>query len=356
MSKIGYREGFNGTGDELSAIPLAQISNGDSSMVVTNEVFYFYIYDSTNSSAPSEPDVITPNDNSGDGRWLITRSPYDAMPVGVVVPWIGGYFTGSGNSGFTNVLGNTISSANTHLNSQGYYVCDGASLNDAGSPIFNGSGRYLPNLTDDRFIMGDTSAGTVGGTDDASHNHTIANHRHDMAHTHTMGTHNHTIAHTHTMNSHTHSMQNHTHYHDHGGFTCNNTTLSWMMMPLHYHDVVGKNTSDAKWDAGIVGFNGRADYSSRAADTLDAGGNSPHSHTVNVPGITSGGPSSSSTGSPNNNTTSGTSTANTGSKNIGNTGGSSVGDTGYFNLANTGTNSIDNKPKFLSTFYIMKVK
>jgi hypothetical protein len=118
------------------------------------------------------------------------------VPVGTILAWSGGYFTGSGNSGFTNALGNTAAAVNSLLNNSGYYVCDGSALNLSTSPIFNGAGRHLPNLTDNRFLQGSTSAGTIGGQNSVtltipnlpSHNHTI-NHNH--------GTHIHSIAHDH---------------------------------------------------------------------------------------------------------------------------------------------------------------
>ena len=87
------------------------------------------------------------------------------IPVGAVVPYFGGYFTNGANGGFTMVMAaaNTIAAVNTFLNPDGFYVCNGAALNLPASPIFNGAGRYLANITDDRFLMGDTLAGGVGG-------------------------------------------------------------------------------------------------------------------------------------------------------------------------------------------------
>lgn len=128
------------------------------------------------------------------------------VPVGSIIPFIPGYFTGAANAGYTFQLGsaNTVAAINTLLNAYGWYVCDGAVLNLATSPIFNGSGRYLPNLTDDRFLMGDTVAGGVGGanTNDLSHTHATGNFTltssHMPAHTHTFttdagGSHAHTV-------------------------------------------------------------------------------------------------------------------------------------------------------------------
>lgn len=98
--------------------------------------------------------------------------------VGAIFPWIGGYFTDASNGGFTNVLGNTIVDVNALLNPDGLYVCDGSELNDADSPIFNGAGRYLPNLTDSRFLMGSAGAGVTGGSNSSAHTHSVPAHYH----------------------------------------------------------------------------------------------------------------------------------------------------------------------------------
>jgi len=82
-------------------------------------------------------------------------------PVGSILPWMSGYFTSNANAGFTDVLtgGTSEALANAYLNPLGFYVCDGAAPNDPASPIWNAAGRYLPKLNDDRFLMGSTTAG-----------------------------------------------------------------------------------------------------------------------------------------------------------------------------------------------------
>lgn len=124
------------------------------------------------------------------------------VPVGTIIAYSPGYFTNGSNAGYTYQLGtaNTVAAINTLLNGYGWYVCDGAALNLATSPIFNGASRYLPNLTDDRFLMGDTAAGNIGGS--ATHVHTTGDFTLLAAH---MPSHSHTI----TVNSggaHTHSL------------------------------------------------------------------------------------------------------------------------------------------------------
>jgi hypothetical protein len=129
-----------------------------------------------------------------------------AVPVGAILPWVSGYFTASTNTGHTPILASadTIAAANSYLNTLGYYVCDGSALNIPDSPVWNAAGRYLPNLTDSRFLMGSTTIGVAanGGSN------TMADHKHantnlsvvaETAHTHGVGTFKNTAedAHTH---------------------------------------------------------------------------------------------------------------------------------------------------------------
>lgn len=103
-----------------------------------------------------------------------------SSPVGMITAWNPGYFTDGVNGGFVAVLSaNDVSSANSYLNPKGWYVCDGALLDLPNSPIFNGANRYLPNLTDARFLMGSAGAGGGGGTNTtAGHVHTLPGHSH----------------------------------------------------------------------------------------------------------------------------------------------------------------------------------
>jgi len=94
-------------------------------------------------------------------------------PPGTITAWVGGYFKDGVNGNFTNVLGNTVLEANTYLNPFAYYVCNGALLNDKDSPIWNKSNRYLPNLTDERFLAGSTAAGVLGGDNSMTHTHGV---------------------------------------------------------------------------------------------------------------------------------------------------------------------------------------
>ena len=122
----------------------------------------------------------SPNSKEVRENFAYLKNHPSLPPVGSIIAYSPGYFTNGSNAGFTYqmVSANTIAAVNALLNSSGWYVCNGAALNDADSGIFNGAGRYLPNLTDDRFFMGDTVAGGIGGTNSnniAAHTHTTGN-------------------------------------------------------------------------------------------------------------------------------------------------------------------------------------
>jgi len=211
-----------------------------------------------------------------------------AVPVGAIVAFIGGYFGASGNGSFINVIGNTVADVNTRLNSKGWYVCDGTALNLPASPIFNGVGRYLPNLTDSRFIQGSTSAGDVGGSNTTAHTHTIA-HTHTMAHVH--GTSNH--------------------------------TLTAAQIPSHSH-----TQHNETW-ANVAGTSYRtARTSGNWCNSISHGG---RAHISTYP------------------------TGSSGAHNHGNTGGSSAASTGGASAASSGSASLENRPKFVSCLYLIKV-
>jgi hypothetical protein len=118
--------------------------------------------------------------------------------AGMIAAYNPGYYTDAVNGGFTLALGiasNDATGVNAYINPRGWYVCDGAELNDPDSPIWNAAGRYLPNLTDERFIQGSTSCGGTGGSNkmlDHTHTHSLAAnsagaHTHSLANTRTLG-------------------------------------------------------------------------------------------------------------------------------------------------------------------------
>uniref|UniRef100_A0A6H1ZEX5 Tail protein n=1 Tax=viral metagenome TaxID=1070528 RepID=A0A6H1ZEX5_9ZZZZ len=206
-----------------------------------------------NASGYVDPTMVSAGgvDHGSLGGLADNDHPQYFMPVGVIMAWLGGYFADGSNGTYTKVLGatNDVAGANGYVNPY-WHVCNGAALNDAGSPIFNGALRYLPNLTDDRFIMGSTVAGGIGGSSTMAHTHTVdpasvtsgagSSHGHGSnaktsgagsAHGHGItgaitaeAVHTHAVAGTSTVQSvgHVHGMSGHTHgislvSHTHGG-------------------------------------------------------------------------------------------------------------------------------------------
>ena len=104
------------------------------------------------------------------------------VPVGSIIPFSPGYFDGNANSNFqiSGAAGNTVVEINNFL-PDSWRVCDGTAPNDPESSIFNVADRFLPNLTDDRFLSGGTTSGNTGGANMRSllvdnlppHNHTF---------------------------------------------------------------------------------------------------------------------------------------------------------------------------------------
>jgi hypothetical protein len=86
----------------------------------------------------------------------ITKLHQYLPPIGCVLPFIPGYFADGSNGTFTDKSDDVTLSAN-------WKICAGAALSAVDSPLIGGTGRYLPNLSDDRFLMGATAYGVIGG-------------------------------------------------------------------------------------------------------------------------------------------------------------------------------------------------
>ena len=183
MSFVGdvFSSLTGGGAGALDSLPADQISDDNIAIVFANGEFYPYKADTASGLAESAPDVIAPDlataggaAYTGDTRWILQRVPQtNTVPIGTIVAWSGVYMTGPNNDGVVDVLGNDVAAANTRLNPDGWYVCDGSELNVAGSAKYDGSGRYLPLLVDSRFILGSGSAGVMGGSNTTTHVHRI---------------------------------------------------------------------------------------------------------------------------------------------------------------------------------------
>jgi len=120
----------------------------------------------------------------GTNWWEVQTTINGNVPEGSIIAWLPGYFTNGSNGGYTGI---------SIPLSDSWKKCDGVLFNDPSSRIFNGTGRYLPNLTDDRFLMGDItgSRGGTGGSSTMAHTHTGPSHQHTVPnHKHRTGSSN----------------------------------------------------------------------------------------------------------------------------------------------------------------------
>ena len=128
---------------------------------------------------------------SGNLEVTGTLSTGAICPVGVIVAYSPGYFGDNinGSFAFAGVTANTIQAVNEAL-PDNWRVCDGTAPNDGDSPVFNAADRFLPNLTNDRFLMGDNLAGGIGGKNNTNLTvDQLPSHNHSMNHGHTLNYH-----------------------------------------------------------------------------------------------------------------------------------------------------------------------
>ncbi len=119
------------------------------------------------------------SDGSGNLSWS-----WGLLPIGSVV------------ATFPNLSGAYTTSATTSADTYGFVKCVGQTISDAASPM---NGAVVPNINNDVFLKGSTTAGTAGGAATTSgvgaHTHTftsstsVANssHTHIFFHTHEWG-------------------------------------------------------------------------------------------------------------------------------------------------------------------------
>lgn len=93
-----------GTTGCLDKISRTEITNGDFSLVMVGNVFYFYQYDSTATDAESSPSFIRPDDYSSAGVWKLSKVHTSELPSPISNVIFGGFGTskvicsdGSGN-------------------------------------------------------------------------------------------------------------------------------------------------------------------------------------------------------------------------------------------------------------------
>lgn len=75
MSSIWPANSLIGGGiGALDAIDGSLLENGDSAVVITASAAHFYSLNATSGAAESSPDIIAPDINAGDKRWIRKQS------------------------------------------------------------------------------------------------------------------------------------------------------------------------------------------------------------------------------------------------------------------------------------------
>lgn len=229
----------------LDAWAGTDLVTGDIAMVMVGGNIYFYEMDASSGATEAAPNVIAPDVDAGAKRWLLRTVPGNStVPIGTIVAYAPGYFTTSTNGGFVATGTNTVAGVNAAVGGSGWRVCNGEALNLPGSPIYGGSGRYLPNLSDGRFLMGFPTTGLAAGSNYSTH--------------------------THTLNEFT--------------FTSQGTILTTAQLPPHSHGVTN-------WALAAGYVNGGTHFAARtqtAGTTAVAGEGQAHTHPVLFPQTTIG--------------------------------------------------------------------
>jgi len=214
-----------------------------------------------------------------------TVSGPGTLPLGAIIPIA------------SNLTGATAIPVTGTVDSNGFQYCDGAAI--AGAATMSGT---IYDLTDERFLVGSTVAGSTGGSNAITPAGTMSGTQ-SMSHTHTGP------SHTHTGPSHTHSA---------GSITA--------MIRLGSAQILSKEVSVTSWTS-----------------TDTAGVNS-----------TGGGSGSTTVGVSTQGTSGSGGTGSTGSSGTGSTGSGGV-TVSFSNGTFTGS-SANNRPQYLSVVYLMRVK
>ncbi|KKL94130.1 hypothetical protein LCGC14_1867760 [marine sediment metagenome] len=70
-----YADSLTGGADALDAIDGAGLADRDFAITATGTVFYLHQLDADSAAAESSPDIISPNSNPGDKRWILLAVP-----------------------------------------------------------------------------------------------------------------------------------------------------------------------------------------------------------------------------------------------------------------------------------------
>ncbi len=252
---------------------------------------------------------------SGAASFTGNTSGRGILPVGSIVPLM------SNLTGITDVTATTVADAN------GFVVCGGQTISDPSSPL---NGETVPNINDDLFVRGASTAGTTGGSNSftltegqlPAHTHSI-----DHGHADTFALSNNTVA----SSDHSHDMS-HTHQ---WGF--------YSSSAAEFYTKTASDTSSTSVSASDSDWLGTADVGSGTVPVVSTPLSSNTSfYTTGVIDAPSGSGSGALTGGAASTTTVTLSGAVT----------SHSGDSG-----STGAgSSIDNRPSFITAKYVMRIK
>jgi len=98
MDVIAYKKTglIGGTVSDLDSIDGDTLNNDDFAFVMTADKFYAYALNATSGAAESSPDIIAPNTNAGDKRWILqpwlsgTTARYGLLKLATVAMAIAG--------------------------------------------------------------------------------------------------------------------------------------------------------------------------------------------------------------------------------------------------------------------------
>lgn len=82
-ASVKWRNALTGGGDALDGIADSGIADGDVCFVLimdsTTAKFYIFVFDNDSALSEDSPQVITPDDAGGNGRWVLAQIHYTAM-------------------------------------------------------------------------------------------------------------------------------------------------------------------------------------------------------------------------------------------------------------------------------------
>lgn len=166
----------------VGPLVIGRSAAGSKTVTITPNAAQASNYDTTLPAAlPSATSIVT-IDASGNYGYSNTLN-VGFMPIGSVI------------ATFPNLTGAYSCSATTAADSYGFVKCNGQTINDATSPM---DGDVVPNINNDVFLAGSTTAGSTGGNNSSAHTHsvtsnvtvatqptfTVDSHTHEFAHTH----------------------------------------------------------------------------------------------------------------------------------------------------------------------------